>query len=140
MPLLNREYLDNYTIFLSKYGKYITDEIMHYQKIDKMIDELSDSYNKHLKKVATDRLHQSANSTADQTLSQQHERGSDDSVDTEDTRRQEKNAFKYQDKRTIEMEMKHKKVDEEQQQILEVFDEDALAQCLDDIEDDGKLD
>ena len=27
--------LDEYTLFLSKYGKYITDEIVHFEKLEK---------------------------------------------------------------------------------------------------------
>ena len=40
MPKLTTTILDEYTVFLAKYGKYIVDEIAHANKVENMIKDL----------------------------------------------------------------------------------------------------
>ena len=44
MMKLTPEALDEYTVFLAKYGKYIVDEISHFQRMAKLVVDLQEEY------------------------------------------------------------------------------------------------
>ena len=114
MPTLTQTRLDEYTVFLAKYGPYIVDEIAHANQIEQMIKDLGSEYGH-------------TYTTADE--SPDHDGDRDQQWDSEYLEEREKNAFDYNDGILKEHEKEQKKIEEE-------FDEDKLAECLDDAMDD----
>ena len=73
MPVLDEKLLDEYTVFLAKYGKYIVDEVAHCKKIVDLIEA----------------------TTAEQTASQNSQDEREKQEKEKERQEEEKAAFEY---------------------------------------------